>query len=160
MPKTGQGDDIRPESDATLVPPVALRIPHTIMIGKVPGEPERGANESLLMDPPVEWEDDLFWLRDDQRQRKDVLQHLEAENKYTDAQIAHLEGARHHLFEKMRSRMKESDYDVPQQQGHFYYYTRTQEGQPFKIHCRALSREMVRLPTCEIAVRRVTPGFY
>jgi len=63
-------------------------------------------------------------------------------------QIHHAINREHHLFEKMHARMKESDCDVPMQQGHFYYYTRTQEGQPFKIHCRALSREIVRLPTC------------
>jgi oligopeptidase B len=147
MATTGQGDSTRPKSNAALVqPPVALRIPHTIKIGKVPGEPERGADDSLLMDPPIEWTDDLFWLRDDHRQNKDVLQHLEAENRYTDAQTAHLEGTCQHLFEKMRSRIKESDHDFPQRQGRFYYYTRTQEGQPFKIHCRALTKEMVRPP--------------
>jgi oligopeptidase B len=41
----------------------AKRKPHTVLFGKVEGE-NRGPNP---MDPCVERNDDLFWLRDDDR---------------------------------------------------------------------------------------------
>lgn len=42
------------------------------------------------MDPPVERVDDLFWLRDDERKNPEVIEHLEAENAYTEAHLAHV----------------------------------------------------------------------
>jgi protease II len=37
----------------------------------------------------VEWRDPYAWLRDDRRQRPEVLAHLRAENAYTEAMTRH-----------------------------------------------------------------------
>lgn len=103
-------------------PPVAKRVPHKVAIGKVPGE-ERGPG---AMDPPVEVEDDLFWLRDDDRKRRDVLDHLEAENGYTQLATAGLPVEP--LYRELLSRVKETDADVPYRWGEWLYYNRTEAG--------------------------------
>jgi len=125
-------------------PPVATRIKHVVKVGKVvPASTEeeqqqcRGLDESLLINPPVEVEDDLFWLRDDSRENEDVLNHLKQENEYTEIQTQHLDPLTNQLFEELKSRMKESDSEVPRAKGSYLYYTRTEEGKSYPIHCRS-----------------------
>ena len=47
---------------AGVSPPIAKRVAHTVVFGKVAGE-KRGTNPM----EPVELQDDLFWIRDDTR---------------------------------------------------------------------------------------------
>jgi hypothetical protein len=88
-------------------PPVAARIPHTVLLGRAPGERKKGCDDAR-MHPPVAWPDDLFWLRDDDRKNENVLALLDAENRYTEGQTAHLAGFRQRICETMCSRMKEA----------------------------------------------------
>jgi len=122
-------------------PPVAARRQHTVLLGRAPGTPARGSDGARKMDPPVLWRDDLFWLRDDARTNEEVLRHVEAENAYAQSQTAHLACAQKRLFETMRSRMQESDAEVPTGLGHYFYYKRMQEGRSFQLHCRAKTQE-------------------
>jgi oligopeptidase B len=60
-------------------------------------------------------EDPYFWLRDDSapNKRPEVLRHLEAENRYTEAVLAPLKGLRERLYQEMVSRVKADDSTVP-----------------------------------------------
>jgi oligopeptidase B len=78
--------------------------------------------------------DDLAWLRN--REDPEVIEHLEAENSYTDRAVAHLGGLRQELFEEIRSRIEETDLSVPVRKGPWWYLTRTTEGLSYPIHCR------------------------
>ncbi|MEM7030445.1 MAG: S9 family peptidase [Chloroflexota bacterium] len=78
--------------------------------------------------------DDYFWLRE--RESDDVLAYLQAENKYTDAMMAHTEVLQDTLYQEMVGRIQETDTAVPEKIDDYYYYTRTQEGQEYPIHCR------------------------
>jgi oligopeptidase B len=78
--------------------------------------------------------DDYEWLRD--RDDPDVRSYLEAENTYTAASTAHLEGLREDLFDEIKTRTLETDLSVPVRDGAFWYYSRTVEGQQYGIHCR------------------------
>ncbi len=85
--------------------------------------------------------DDYYWLRE--RDNPSVIAHLEAENQYADAVMAPLESFVDTLSREMRSHMAESDTTVPVQDGPYFYYTRTVEGQQYPIYARrrAASRE-------------------
>lgn len=85
--------------------------------------------------------DDYFWLRE--RDNPEVIQYLEAENAYLQAQMGHTAQLQEQLFEEMLSHIQQTDLEVPVQEGPYFYYSRTQEGQQYKIHCRkkATSRE-------------------
>ena len=52
---------------ASVSPPVAKRVAHTVTFGKVDGE-NRGTNPM----EPVEIQDDLFWIRDDTRKNEEA----------------------------------------------------------------------------------------
>lgn len=82
-----------------------------------------------IVDDPYEW------LRD--KDAAEVVTHLEAENAHTDAETAHLAELRERLFEEIKSRVQETDLSVPTRRGDWWYYSRSEEGAQYGIHCRA-----------------------
>ncbi|MCU1374756.1 MAG: Oligopeptidase [Actinomycetia bacterium] len=78
--------------------------------------------------------DEYGWLRD--REDPDTLAYLEAENRWTDEQLAHtvpLQGA---LFDEIKSRIQETDLSVPVRRRGWWYFTRTEEGKQYPSHWR------------------------
>jgi oligopeptidase B len=82
--------------------------------------------------------DDWAWLRDSSN--PEVIKHLQAENAYCDAQMAHLAPLRERLFEEIRSRIQETDVSAPARKGPWWYYQRTEAGKSYPIHCRIPAR--------------------
>lgn len=78
--------------------------------------------------------DEFAWLRD--RDNPETIAHLEAENAWTEASLRHLHGLRTQLFEEIKGRIVETDLSVPTRRGPWWYYSRTQEGLSYPIHCR------------------------
>lgn len=78
--------------------------------------------------------DPWFWLRE--RDEPEVLAHLEAENAYTRAALAHLSDLRGELYDEIVSRVQESDASAPVRRGALEYFTRTVEGLQYGVHCR------------------------
>ncbi|VEU40604.1 unnamed protein product [Pseudo-nitzschia multistriata] len=89
------------------------------------------------MDPPIPVSDPYGWLRDDKRESKEVFQHLEAENHYTQEVTKHLKGLQEELYQEFLSRIKETDYTTPRPRGNYWYYSRTFEGKSYTQYCRA-----------------------
>jgi oligopeptidase B len=89
-------------------------------------------------------EDPWFWLRE--REDPEVLEYLKAENAYTEQEVAPLAGLRRGLFEEMKARIKETDMSVPTRRGPWWYYSRTEEGKDYAIHCRRPARGRQELP--------------
>jgi oligopeptidase B len=50
--------------------------------------------------------------------------------------MAPLAGLREDLYREMLSHMKQTDVSVPYRDGAWWYYTRTEEGKQYAIHCR------------------------
>ena len=78
--------------------------------------------------------DDYFWLRE--RENPDVIAYLEAENDYTDAQMAPFQGLQGILVEEMIARIKQDDSTVPMRRGDYFYYTRYTEGAEYPVYAR------------------------
>jgi len=78
--------------------------------------------------------DNYHWLR--QRGNPEVIEYLETENAYTEAVMAHTKPLQETLYQEMLGRIKETDVDVPVRMDDFYYYSRTEEGKQYRIHCR------------------------
>ena len=78
--------------------------------------------------------DEFSWLRN--RDDPAAIAYLEAENAHTEAVLLHLEETRVRLFEEIKARVVETDLSVPVRRGPWWYYTRTQEGKSYPIHCR------------------------
>jgi oligopeptidase B len=100
------------------LPPIATKSPHVVQIG----------SRTVA--------DDLFWLRDDNREDPKVIAHLNNENAYTKDKTKHLDGKTDLLYRELLSRVKETDSDVPYKRGNFFYYNRTEAGKSYSIHCR------------------------
>ncbi len=78
--------------------------------------------------------DDYYWLRE--RESPAVIDHLKAENAYTEAVMKHTEKLQEELFEEIKGRIKQDDSSVPFRQDDYYYYVRQEEDRQYPIHCR------------------------
>jgi oligopeptidase B len=99
-----------------VAPPVAKRVPTT-----------RTRHDDTVVD-------EYAWLRD--KDDPDTLAYLEAENAWTEEQLAHTKPLQEKLFEEIRSRIQETDLSVPVRRRGWWYFTRTEEGKQYPIHCR------------------------
>ncbi len=104
------------------------------------------ANESQLAPPiaarkPVEHRlhgdlriDDYAWLRE--KDNREVIQHLEAENAYTKGVLRPTEAFQEKLYQEMLSRIQQTDLTVPYQLRSYFYFTKTLEGKQYPLHYR------------------------
>ena len=79
-------------------------------------------------------QDDYAWLRE--KGMAEVIQHLEAENAYTEALLAPMKPLQESLYAEMLGRIKQTDLSVPAKNGDYWYYSRTEEGKQYPIMCR------------------------
>ncbi|MGD8727159.1 MAG: S9 family peptidase [Gemmatimonadales bacterium] len=86
--------------------------------------------------------DDYYWLN--QREDPEVLAYLEAENAWTESQMAHTEDLQERLFEEIKGRIKQDDESVPYFRDGYWYYTRYEEGKDYPLYCR--KRESLDAP--------------
>lgn len=103
-------------AEAQLTPPDAKQVPY-----------EHTYHDQAFPDP-------YAWLRD--RDDPEVIAYLEAENVYTDSVTSHTNDVQEKLFKEMVGRIKETDLSVPVKMDDYFYYTRTEEGLQYDIHCR------------------------
>ncbi|MCY7312448.1 MAG: S9 family peptidase [Pseudoxanthomonas sp.] len=80
--------------------------------------------------------DDYYWLRDDQREDRAVLDYLNAENAYTDALLAPTQPLQETLYREIVGRIKQDDASVPYRERGYWYYTRFETGKDYPIHAR------------------------
>src|SRR2546427_5434230 len=78
--------------------------------------------------------DHYAWLR--QKENPDVIAYLEAENAYTDAILRPTEQLQEKLYQEMLGRIQQTDFTVPYRLRGYLYFTRTEEGKQYSIHCR------------------------
>lgn len=104
------------QSAVSVKPPVAKKQPKTTEIH----------GETLV--------DNYFWLRE--KSNPEVINYLNAENAFTDAVMQPTKPLQESLYTEMLGRIKETDLSVPYKLGDFFYYTRTEQGLQYPIHCR------------------------
>ena len=103
---------------ATAGPPIAARKPF-------PVESPNGTRS-----------DEYYWLRDDTRQSKEVLDYLNAENAWRDAAMAHTEALQKTLYEELAGRLDPNESSVPVYDGGYWYYTRFEPGKDYPVYAR------------------------
>jgi oligopeptidase B len=99
-----------------LIPPAAPRRPHWL---------EAHGRRRL---------DEWYWLAD--RTDPEVLAYLRAENDYADALLAPTLSLQQQLYEEIKSRVAETDAGPPTRDGVWWYWSRTSEGQQYRVMCR------------------------
>lgn len=97
--------------------------------------------------------DPYYWLRE--RENPEVIQYLEAENRYTDQMMEPAKKLQEKLFEEMKARIPKDDSSAPYYYGGYFYYTRTEGEHDYPIYCRKKgsldSKEEVILNVNELA---------
>lgn len=80
--------------------------------------------------------DDYYWLRDDTRRSKEVIDYLEAENAYTNSVLAPTQALQDDLYKELVARIKQDDSSVPVLHRGWWYYTRYDTGREYPIYAR------------------------
>ncbi len=83
--------------------------------------------------------DPYAWLR--QKENPDVIAYLHAENAYTDAVLQDTAGFQEQLYSEMLGKILQTDLSVPYRLRGYLYFTRTEEGKQYPIHCRKQDAE-------------------
>ncbi|WP_305419028.1 S9 family peptidase [Photobacterium leiognathi] len=99
--------------------PIAKKIPHTMTIH----------DDTRI--------DNYYWMRDDNRADLEIIAHLNAENAYTDAVMAHTEALQQQLFEEIKGRIVKDDNSVPVKQGNYFYSSEVTGDNEYAISVRA-----------------------
>ncbi|MHB8302588.1 MAG: S9 family peptidase [Acidobacteriaceae bacterium] len=83
--------------------------------------------------------DDYGWLRD--KESDETLGYLRAENSFTESVMEPAQPLIDRLYSEMLGHIQQTDVSVPYRDGHFDYYSRTQEGRQYPIFCRVPAKE-------------------
>ncbi|MDK1326818.1 S9 family peptidase [Arthrobacter sp. zg-Y1143] len=83
--------------------------------------------------------DNYEWLRE--KENPEVVAHLTAENAYAAEITADQEPLREEIFNEIKNRTEETDLSVPARKKGWWYYTRTEEGKQYAIHCRTAAQD-------------------
>ncbi|MBK9769184.1 MAG: hypothetical protein IPP63_20510 [Chloracidobacterium sp.] len=86
--------------------------------------------------------DNYAWLRD-RNDKKDpaIIEHLNAENTYTEAYMGPHKGLTDTLYKEMLGRIKQNDLSVPYKLGNFWYFNRVEEGKQYPTYLRSKTRD-------------------
>ncbi|HJD55908.1 MAG TPA: S9 family peptidase [Rickettsia endosymbiont of Pyrocoelia pectoralis] len=83
--------------------------------------------------------DDYHWLRDPKWPNVEdtqILDYLEAENKYTENFFADLQNDKEKIFEELKGRVKLDDESAYTKKNDYYYYHRLEGDKNYPIYCR------------------------
>ena len=89
--------------------------------------------------------DNYYWLN--QREDKEVIEYLEAENAYTKNVLKKTEKLQDKIYNEIVGRIKQSDESVPYEYKGYKYFTRYEQGKEYPIYCR---QELIKNSTEEI----------
>ena len=84
----------------------------------------------MVKSPHGERVDEYYWIRDDnpQQKRPEVLEHLRAEQAYTEAMLARLQPLEAQLLKEIRGRIQEDDSTAPQHDRGWWMWQAYREG--------------------------------
>ncbi len=90
--------------------------------------------DTVLSNHSVDRLDPYYWMNN--RDSKEVLDYLEAENNYYKQETKDTEAFQETLFEEMKSRIKEDDESVPFKKNGYWYITKFEKGKEYPIYTR------------------------
>ncbi len=99
-------------------PPVAARIPHDVV------------------GPFGTRSDPYYWLRDDTRSQKPVLDYLHAEDTYAAAMLAPAKAIEDKVVAETRGRIADDETTAPELEDGYWYYARYVAGQQHPVYVR------------------------
>jgi oligopeptidase B len=79
-------------------------------------------------------QDDYYWLRN--KGTPEVEEYLNREMAFAKSFMKPTEGLQQRLYDEMVSKIQQTDTNVPYRERGFFYYSRTEAGKQYPIHCR------------------------
>ncbi len=80
----------------------------------------------------IELKDNYAWMIDDTRSDSTVIEYIEAENCYAESILSEITALKDTIFNEIISRISEEDVNAPTRWGDYYYYSRREQGKPYK----------------------------
>jgi oligopeptidase B len=78
--------------------------------------------------------DDYYWLNN--RADSAVIEHLRAENTYTEATLKHTEGLQKTIYDELVARIDQRYESLPTKVNGYWYNIRFEEGKQYPLYCR------------------------
>ena len=78
--------------------------------------------------------DDYYWLNN--RADSSVIEHLRAENAYTQAMLKHTENLQKTIYDEIVARIEQNYESLPTKGNGYWYYIRYEEGKQYPFYCR------------------------
>src|ERR1700730_13244218 len=123
---------MNPDTNATIAAPGSSSASTEIAALPQPPLARREPVETILHgDRRV---DQYAWLR--HKENPEVLAYLNAENAYADCLLRDTEPFQEQLYQEMLGRIQQTDLSVPYRLRGYLYFTRTEEGKQYPLHCR------------------------
>jgi oligopeptidase B len=86
--------------------------------------------------------DNYAWMRDRNKDKDPaIIEHLKAENAYTDSFMGKHQPFADALYKEMLGRIKQTDLSVPQKMGDYWYFNKTEEGKQYPTFLRSKARD-------------------
>lgn len=102
----------------------------------MPQPPIAPRRDHLVESPHGNRTDPYYWLRDDERSNPEVIQHLEAENAYTEALLAPGKALIDDLYREIVARLKPDESSAPVRYRGYWYQTRYVPGGEHPVYVR------------------------
>ncbi len=109
---------------------------------KIPNASKKPHSMTIHGDTRV---DNYYWMRLTDKQKstkqyddhtKEVVDYIDAENKYTENKLSHTTKFQNDLFDEIVGRIKKEDESVPYFDNGYYYYSRNEKNKEYAIYCR------------------------
>ena len=78
--------------------------------------------------------DDYYWLNNPADSA--VIQHLRAENAYTETMLKHTEDLQKTIYDELVARIEQKYESLPARENGYWYYVRFEEGKQYPLYCR------------------------
>ena len=122
------------KSGFTVIDSATIPLKETVNIGNRMNTPVANKIPKKLIKHNHERIDNYYWLND--REDKEVIAYLNAENTYTKSILEYTEDLQKELFEEITSKIVKDEASVPYKINGYWYYTRYEEGKDYPFYCR------------------------
>ena len=108
----------------------------------------------------IERIDNYYWMRDDSRKSKKILNHLKSENEYLENWFASGEDSRKKLFKEITDRIPKKEQSVPIRMGSYEYFRRYKPNKEHAIIIRRANKNAPEQILLDINKLAVSSDFY
>ena len=111
-------------------------------------------------DHGIERVDNYYWMRDDSRKDKEILDHLNQENKYLENWFTSGKDQRDKLFEEITDRIPKKEQSVPVRLNNYEYFRRYEAGNEHGIYIRRKDKNSKEVVLLDVNILAKDKEFY